>query len=111
MHAYGLNACVPPNSYVKPLSPKRWYLEAGPGPAVPGILEARTLEWVAISSSSDLPNPGIKSMTPALAGGIFTTQPPGKPNSHPEPECKYKAVQFQFPTLHSNQSQRCLLGR
>ena len=29
MHAYGLNACVPPNSYVKPLSPKRWYLEAG----------------------------------------------------------------------------------
>ena len=23
----------------------------GPGPAVPGILQARTLEWVAISSS------------------------------------------------------------
>ena len=24
----------------------------GPGPAVPGILQARTLEWVAISSSN-----------------------------------------------------------
>ena len=25
-----------------------------PGPAVPGILQARTLEWVAISSSNNL---------------------------------------------------------
>ena len=30
------------------------------------------------SSSGDLPDPGIKSMTPALAGGFFTTEPPGK---------------------------------
>ena len=27
----------------------------------------------------DLPDPGIKPMTPALAGGFFTTAPPGKP--------------------------------
>jgi len=30
----------------------------------------------------DLPNPGIKPMfhwSPALAGGFFTTEPPGKP--------------------------------
>ena len=27
----------------------------------------------------DLPNPGIKSMSPALAGGFFTTEPWGKP--------------------------------
>ena len=27
----------------------------------------------------DLPGPGIKPMSPALAGGFFTTQPPGKP--------------------------------
>ena len=26
----------------------------------------------------DLPDPGIKSMSPALAGGFFTTEPPGK---------------------------------
>ena len=33
------------------------------------------LEWVAISSSRDLPDPGIKlisHMCPALAGGFFT---------------------------------------
>ena len=27
----------------------------------------------------DLPNPGIEPATPALAGGFFTTEPPGKP--------------------------------
>ena len=27
----------------------------------------------------DLPDPGIKFMSPALAGGFFTTEPPGKP--------------------------------
>ena len=26
-----------------------------------------------------LPNPGIESMSPALAGGFFTNEPPGKP--------------------------------
>ena len=27
----------------------------------------------------DLPDPGIKPVSPALAGGFFTTEPPGKP--------------------------------
>ena len=26
------------------------------------------------------PDPGIKPESPALAGGFFTTEPPGKPN-------------------------------
>ena len=26
----------------------------------------------------DLPGPGIKPVSPALAGGFFTTEPPGK---------------------------------
>ena len=30
-------------------------------------------------SPGDLPNPGIKPASPALAGGFFTTEPPGKP--------------------------------
>ena len=30
-------------------------------------------------SPGDLPNPRIKPMSPALAGGFFTTEPPGKP--------------------------------
>ena len=27
----------------------------------------------------DLPDPGIEPVSPALAGGFFTTEPPGKP--------------------------------
>ena len=28
----------------------------------------------------DFPNPGIEPASPALVGGVFTTEPPGKPN-------------------------------
>ena len=34
------------------------------------------------STPGDLPNPGIELASPALAGGFFTTVPPGKPNNH-----------------------------
>ena len=47
-----------------------------PGSSVHGILQARILEWVAISSSRDLPDPGVEPtslMPPALAGRFFTT--------------------------------------
>ena len=47
-----------------------------PGSSVHGILQARTLEWIAMPFSMDLPNQGIKPtslMSPALAGGFFTT--------------------------------------
>ena len=40
------------------------------GSSVCGILQARTLEWVSMSSPGDLPDSGIKStslMSPALA--------------------------------------------
>ena len=50
-----------------------------PGSSVRGISQARVLEWVAISFSGDLPDPGIKPVSPALAGGFFTAEPPGKP--------------------------------
>ena len=30
----------------------------------------------------DFPDPGIKLSSPALAGGFFTTEPPGKPYVH-----------------------------
>ena len=45
-----------------------------PGFSVCGILQARILEWVAISSSRDLPQLGIEPtslVSPALAGGFF----------------------------------------
>ena len=31
-------------------------------------------------SPGDLPDPGIEHASPALAGGFFTTEPPGKPS-------------------------------
>ena len=37
-----------------------------PGSSVHGISQARILEWVAISFSRDLPDPGIKSGSPVL---------------------------------------------
>ena len=49
-----------------------------PGSSVCGILQAKILEWVAFSSPGDLPNPGIESMSPALAGWFFTTETQGK---------------------------------
>ena len=47
------------------------------------ILQVRQQEWVAFSPTGYLPDPGIKAKPSALAGGFFTTEPPGKP---PYPE-------------------------
>ena len=33
-------------------------------------------------SPGDLPNLGIEPASPALAGGFFTAEPPGKPTHH-----------------------------
>ena len=52
---------------------------SSPGSSVYRINLARILEWVAISSSRGSSNPGIKPRSPVLAGGFFTTEPPGKP--------------------------------
>ena len=67
MHANSLQSCL---TLCDPMgcSP--------PGSSVHGILQARILEWVAVPSSGDLPDPGIEPMSlmsPALAGGFFTT--------------------------------------
>ena len=46
-----------------------------PGSLVPGILQARTLEWIAISFSSGSSILGIEPTSLALAGIFFTTSP------------------------------------
>ena len=49
-----------------------------PGSSVRGILQARILEWVAISFSRGPSQPGIEPVSlasPALTGGFFTTEP------------------------------------
>ena len=52
-----------------------------PGSSVHGISQARILEYLPFPHPGDLPDPGIKPMSPAspaLAGGFFTTKLPGK---------------------------------
>ena len=49
-----------------------------PGSSVHGISQARILEWVAISYSKHLPDPGIEPTAP-LGRRFFTTEPSGSP--------------------------------
>ena len=68
-----------------------------PGSSVHGILQARTLEWVAMSSSRDLPNSGIEPtspISPALAGEFFTT------SATWEVYFRHVGVHAQSPQLH-----------
>ena len=48
-------------------------------PSVYGILQARILEWLAISSAGDLPNPGTESRPLVLQADSLLSEPPGKP--------------------------------
>ena len=50
-----------------------------PGSCVHGIFQARILEWVVISFSRDLPDPGIKPGSPALQVDLLPSEPLGKP--------------------------------
>ena len=50
-----------------------------PGSSVRGISQARLLEWVAISFSRDLPNPGNEPSSPTLQADSLPTEPSGKP--------------------------------
>ena len=52
------------------------------GSSVQGISQAKTLEWAAVSTPWDLPDPGIEPVSlasPALASGFFTIVLPEKP--------------------------------
>ena len=49
-----------------------------PGLSAHQILQARIPEWVAFPSPGDLPNPGIKSASPALQANSWLSQPPGR---------------------------------
>ena len=51
-----------------------------PGSSVYGILQARILEWVAISSPGDFPNPGIEPESPALQVDSSPLSHQGSPN-------------------------------
>ena len=52
-----------------------------PGSSVHGISQARILEWVAIPFSRGSSWPEDQTHISCIAGGFFTTEPPGKPCS------------------------------
>ena len=67
-----------------------------PRSSVHGILQARILEWVAISSSREFSRPRDRTQAPAspvLAGGFFTTAPPEK-SQHGCTSYKYINIQI-----------------
>ena len=46
--------------------------------SVHGILQARILDWIAMPTPGDLPNPGIKPMSPAMQADSLPAELPGK---------------------------------
>ena len=68
---------------------------------VHGILQARLLEWVAFPFSRDLPNPGIKPMSPTLQVDSLPAEPQGKPKN--TGVGSLSLLQQIFPIQESNQ--------
>ena len=50
-----------------------------PGSCVHGILQERICSGLPFPPPGGLPHPGIKPVSPALAGGFFTAEPARKP--------------------------------
>ena len=76
---YTISVCVIAQSCSPLCGPMNY---SPPGSSVPGIFQARILEWVAFPTPGDLTDPGLKPVflaSPVLADGSFTTAPPGKP--------------------------------
>ena len=67
-----------------------------PGSSVPGILQAQTLEWVGISSCRESSWPRDQTWVFCIAGGFFTTEPPGKPILHIPSAKFWYLAQIQF---------------
>ena len=58
-------------------------------------------------SPGDLPNPGIEPWSPALAGGLFSAEPPGKPKLHTQchiqqPKILVVSIQTEFENSNSS---------
>ena len=67
-----------------------------PGSSVCGSSQARNLERVAISSSRGSSRPREQACSSYIAGGFFTTEPPGKPET---PSVTLSSTSGHAPTL------------
>ena len=105
------HACSVTSVVFDSLRPHRLYPS---GSSVPGILQARTLEWVAIPFSRDLPHPGTEPkflMSPVLAGEFFTTLVPLRSPQNILQHCKPQLQNFLFgKERHAQIGKRQLLG-
>ena len=54
------------------------------GSSAHGILQARILEWGAISFSGGSSQPRDRTQVSRIAGRFFTSEPPRKPTGNPE---------------------------
>ena len=71
-HAY-LDASVKSITLCDPMD------HSPPDSFVHGILPAKILEWVTMSSSGESSRPRHQSCISCIAGGFFTSEPLGKP--------------------------------
>ena len=55
------------------------WTEAHQDPLSTGFPKQEYQSGLLFLSPGDLPDPGIEPVSPELAGGFFTTEPPGKP--------------------------------
>ena len=55
------------------------WIVAGQAPLSMAFSRQEHWSGLPFPSPGDLPDPGIKLVSPALGGGFFTTEPPGKP--------------------------------
>ena len=90
------------------LATQSWPTTEGPpeAPPVLGILQTRTLEWVAMPPPGDLPNPGTEPGSSTLQVDSLPSESPGK--STKTGVGSLSLVQRNFPTQESNQGvQHC----
>ena len=65
------------------------------------MLEGGGWSGLPFPPPGDLPNPGIEPVFPALAGGFFTTEPPGKPRNIITSDKMHTISQTPSPMLFS----------
>ena len=65
-----------------------------PGSTVHGTLQARILEWAAISFSRDLPDPGTEPGCPTLQADTLPCEPPG--SQWTGTPCELTTLQFSY---------------
>ena len=77
INTYGMQNTDTPSMFKE-----RWPMDCSlPGSSVPGILQARTLESVAMPSPGDFPDPGSKPGSPALQADSLPSEPWWKPKN------------------------------